>query len=119
MHGTRAPRDYVEDVANRGAARRSDHPDAPGKHRNRALDGLGKQTFSSQACFRLFKSQLQRAGADRLGRFDDQRILALWFVDAETAPRAQLPNSLRAEPQAPIAPAGTSFTESRKRVHQS
>src|SRR6266849_4904652 len=90
MNTTRPSRDYIDDVSYGGAGRRRYDADASGEEWNRALQFSREQTFSLQTCFRLFECELQRAGADRLERFDNHLILALGLVHADAAPHTHL-----------------------------
>ena len=70
MNAASSPRDYVDNVAKRRAARRGDHADPSGKDRNRALQLRREQSFCLQSRFGLFKCQLQRARAHRFQRLN-------------------------------------------------
>src|SRR5258708_31047488 len=88
MNAARASRNYVDDIANGGAGGRSDDANPSREKWNRAFQFRREQTFALQTSFSLFESKLQRTGANRLERFDDQLILALGFVHADATARA-------------------------------
>ena len=99
---SRATRDDIENVANGSAGRRSHHADASGKNRQRAFQFLRKQTFSLKPIAQLFKSNLQRAGADRIERFDDQFIFAARFINRQPPARAHVQSVCRTKTDAPV-----------------
>src|SRR5712691_6325594 len=72
-----------------------------------------------QTCFRLFERKLQRAGADRLERFDNQLILALGLVHTDAAARAHLQAVFGTKAYALVAAAIARGAHLRELVFQS
>src|SRR5258707_2887850 len=105
MNAARPSRNYVDDVANGGAGGRSDDANASQGKWNRAFQFRREQTFGLQTRLCLFESKLQRTGANRLERFDDQLILALGLVDADATARAHLQTVFGAKTYALVAAA--------------
>src|SRR6185437_2708499 len=97
----------VDHVADGCAGGRSDDANTSWKERNRAFQFRGEQTFLLQTRLCLFKGQLQSTGADRLERICNQLVFAFWFIDRETATRANLQAVFRAKADALIAAAVT------------
>src|SRR5258708_27592748 len=90
VNTARPSRNHIDDIANSGAGRRRYDTNASREKWNCSLQFRGEQTLGLQARFGLFERKLQRAGADRLERFDNQLILTLCFVYADATARAHL-----------------------------
>src|SRR5438132_11372209 len=110
---------YVCVVANRGAARRSDHTDSSRKDRNRTLQFGREQSFGLQSRSGLFERQLQRPRANRFEAVDDKLILALRFVHTHPAARPHLQTIFGPKPNPLIAAAITRRAQLRKFVLKS
>src|SRR5258707_4230583 len=119
MNAARASRNYIDDVANGGAGGRSDDADASREKWNRAFQFRREQTFGLHTRLGLFESKLQRTGANRLERFDDQLILALGFVHADATARAHLQTVFGTKAYALVAAAIAHGADLRELIFQS
>ena len=82
-----APREDLDDVADRRAVERGDDADAVGERGKRTLARLLEQAFCLQLLLELLEGQLQRAEAMGLQVVAEELILALGLVDREPAAR--------------------------------
>ena len=82
-HGRKAPRQHVQDVANRRTGGRGDHADAPRKRRQRPLALGGEQAFGGQLGAQFLELPLQGAEARVLHVIDDELVFAARLVQSD------------------------------------
>ena len=74
----------ADNIANGGAGRGGDDTNAFGQGRQVLLAVLVKQAFGSQHLLEDFELALEGAFAGRLDLFEDQLVVATWFVKTDT-----------------------------------
>ena len=89
-HGGEAPRQYMQDVADRRSGGRSDHPDTARKRRQRAFAFGCEQSFRGQFGAQFLELPLQGAEACILHVVDDELVFAARLIQSDTRPYQHL-----------------------------